>query len=274
VPWRPSPRERPFEYFGGVPHEILYDNQKTVVVRREAGRPIYNPRFLAFATHYRFIPRALPPRRPEWKGKVERPFQYVEGNCLNARRFRDLSHLREHAQWWMTQVSDSHVHQTTGESPIERFDKERNELTPLPVGPYDTAEVGYRVVTEDGFVHWDGTRYSVPYEHILDMVVVRDTGEEICIHGGDLKIVAQHAKTSSGAGPVPKAIEDPRHHPVHKARRDIDLLAQRLIELGEAGEASARAASARATSPRPWRSWPAPRHAASSIRRARTCSSI
>jgi hypothetical protein len=106
------------------------------------------------------------------------------------------------------------------------------------------------------------------------MVVVRDTGEEICIHGGDLKIVAQHAKTSSGAGPVPKAIEDPRHHPVHKARRDIDLLAQRLIELGEAGEASARAASARATSPRPWRSWPAPRHAASSIRRARTCSSI
>ena len=59
-----------FERFGGVPEEILYDGQKAVVLRREAGRPIYNPKFLAFATHYGFRPHALPPRTPTWKAFV------------------------------------------------------------------------------------------------------------------------------------------------------------------------------------------------------------
>jgi hypothetical protein len=39
-------------------------------LRWEARIPIYQPRFLAFSTHYGFRPRVLPPRKPEWKGKV------------------------------------------------------------------------------------------------------------------------------------------------------------------------------------------------------------
>jgi transposase len=39
---------------------------------------VYNPRFLAFAAHYGFRPVACRVRRPQTKGKVERPFGYVE----------------------------------------------------------------------------------------------------------------------------------------------------------------------------------------------------
>src|SRR5690606_34972106 len=42
-----------FEYFGGVPKRLLYDNMKTVAIgRREDGRVHWNERFLDFAHYY------------------------------------------------------------------------------------------------------------------------------------------------------------------------------------------------------------------------------
>jgi transposase len=76
---------RAFEYLGGVAATCLYDNMRVVVSRYEDEQPVYNTRFLAFATHYGYRPVACRPRRPQTKGKVERPFHYVETNLLNAR---------------------------------------------------------------------------------------------------------------------------------------------------------------------------------------------
>jgi transposase len=219
------------ERFGGLPKVILYDNQKAVVLRWEAGRPLYNPRFLAFASHYGFRPQALPPRRPELKGKVERPFQYVEGNCLNARDFRNPTALNEHAETWMNTTSDGHKHDTTGERPIDRFAAEASQLVPLPTCPYDTAEVGYRVVTVEGFVNWEVTPYSVPFAHLLDLVVVRATEHELFIYGRDLTVIACHQRAPRGHR-LP--VIDPAHRPERKARHDIDALIVRMGELGDA----------------------------------------
>jgi transposase len=220
------------ERFGGMPEEVLYDNQATIVHHREAGRPIYQPRFLAFATHYGFRPHALPPRMPEWKGKVERPFQYVEGNCLNAREFRDLAHLNAHAAWWLDHVSDPHVHDTTGERPIDRCEAERDALIPLLSRPFDTAEVGYRVVSDSGFVDWESTPYAVPYEHILDLLVVRATADEVFVYGTDLRVVARHPRMPRG---TEDAVGSDQYHPKKRSGHDFELLLVRVGELGESG---------------------------------------
>lgn len=63
---------RAFSHLGGVATTCLYDNMKVVVSRYSDGEPVYNRRFLAFATHYGFRPVACRPRRPQTKGKVER----------------------------------------------------------------------------------------------------------------------------------------------------------------------------------------------------------
>lgn len=220
-----------FEYMERVPAEILYDNQKTIVLRWEAGRPIYNVRYLAFATHYGFRPRALPPRKPEWKGKIERPFQYVEGNFLNAREFRDLAHLRREARRWMQETSDVHRHDTTNERPIDRFEREKDALIALPRKPYDTARVGYRVLSNEGFVEWDTVKYSFPYEFILELGVVRDTGDEIVIYSSDLKEVARHERVQPGHEPV----INPLHHPRKARRNNSEFLTARLCALGLTG---------------------------------------
>ena len=106
---------------------------KVVVARYEDGEPIYNTRFLAFATHYGFRPVACRPRRPQTKGKVERPFLYIEKNLLSGREFRSLEHLNEVAAWWLKEVADVREHRQTRRRPIDMHAEEVLHLIPLAV---------------------------------------------------------------------------------------------------------------------------------------------
>ena len=56
-----------FGHYKGVPRTCLYDGEKTVILRWEAGQPVFNPAFVAFITHYRCRPVGCPPGRPETK---------------------------------------------------------------------------------------------------------------------------------------------------------------------------------------------------------------
>jgi hypothetical protein len=130
----------------------------------------------------------------------------------------------------MANVSDTHKHDTTGERPIARFAREKDHLQPLPNRPYDTAEVGYRVVTDSGFVTWQGAPYAVPWVHVLDLVVVRATDTEIIVHADDLRVVARHPRQPRGhVEPVGVA----EYHPPRRARHDVDALVAKLGELGD-----------------------------------------
>jgi hypothetical protein len=57
-----------FEFFGGWPATILYDNMKQVRFSRSQ----WNEAFLDFCRHYSFAPTTHRPYRPRTKGKVER----------------------------------------------------------------------------------------------------------------------------------------------------------------------------------------------------------
>jgi len=83
---------RAFEYMGGLAATCLYDNMKVVATGYDGGQPIYNTRFLAFATYYGFQPCACRPYRPQTKGKIERPLSYISQNLLNGRTFTTLQH--------------------------------------------------------------------------------------------------------------------------------------------------------------------------------------
>ena len=86
---------RAFSHLQGAAATCLYDNMKVVVTSYDGEQPIYNTSFLAFATHYGFQPWACRPHRPQTKGKIEKPFQYVAGNLLNGRTFTSLEHLNQ-----------------------------------------------------------------------------------------------------------------------------------------------------------------------------------
>jgi len=221
-----------FQYYGGVPKECLYDNEKTVVLRWECGRPVFNPAFTAFVTHYHCKPIACRQGRAETKGKIEAPFQYVEGNLLNGREFQDLEDLRAIARWWLQEKSDLHIHDTTRHTPLELFSQER--LQPLPPHPYDSSEVALRVCDPDGFIQFETNYYSVPSEHIADILSLKATDQEILIYSPELEIIAQHQRYPAGLG---KRVENPDHFKTKKVRYGLEPVREAFLEFGEMAEA-------------------------------------
>ena len=183
---------RAFEHLGGVAATCLYDNMKVVVSGYDGDEPVYNPRFLAFAAHYGFRPVACRPRRPQTKGKVERPFGYVESSLLGGRTFRSLEHLNETTAWWLAEVADVRVHRQTKARPIDRHAEERPHLIPLPAQPFDAAEVVYRTVDAEGFVVYRQNFYAAPWRLIGQSVAVRVTEDELVIHDRAFVEAARH----------------------------------------------------------------------------------
>ena len=223
-----------FEYFDGVPAHCLYDGEKTILLRWEAGRPVYNPAFVAFITHYHCKPIGCRAGRPQTKGKIEAPFSYVEKNLLNARVFQDLNDLRATARWWLREKSDIHLHDTTGRKPLELFmEQEKSALLPLPLHPYDCSEVALRVCSYDGFLDFETNRYSVPYEYVADIVSFKATEHEIFIYSPELDQIAHHERLPAGMG---KTVENPEHRASKKIRYGLEPVKEAFLALGDAAE--------------------------------------
>jgi len=225
--------QQAFEDLRGVPDECLYDNFKVVVDRIEDGEPIYNVRFLAFATHYGFRPIACRPRRPQTKGKVERPFHYIEVNLLSGREFRTLDHLNEVTGWWLREVAGVRIHRETGRRPVDMHQEEIPHLRPLPQVPYDTAEVTYRTVSEYGRVPFRGNQYTVPWQKTGELAVVRATESTLIVYGRDLHEIARHALLSRAVSG--QVVSDPAHLPRHERHLQQERLAERFAELDDVG---------------------------------------
>jgi transposase len=222
-----------FTHLGGVAATCLYDNFKVVVQGYEDDEPIYNPRFLAFATHYGFRPWACRPHRPQTKGKVERPFHYVETNLLCGRDFRSLEQLNDTTAWWLANVADVRVHGETKERPLDRHARELPHLLPLPAQPYEVALVVYRHVSAEGVLAWQANLYSVPWRLIGRLLAVRITADELIVYGPDLAEVARH-RLLPPHRQGQRSIQ-PAHQPQANERLRRATLEERFAELGPEG---------------------------------------
>src|SRR5690606_22865284 len=122
--------EAAFAHFGGVPRELLFDNARALVEQHDAAtREVrFNGRLHAFARYWGFRPRACAPYRARTKGKDERGVGYVKHNAIAGHTFASWAALEAHLAWWMREIADPRIHGTTGEPPIERFQREAAAL--------------------------------------------------------------------------------------------------------------------------------------------------
>jgi hypothetical protein len=224
---------RAFEHLGGVAATCLYDNMKVVVMGYEDDVPIYNPRFLAFATHYGFRPVACRVRRPQTKGKVERPFSYVETSLFNGRTFSSVNHLNETTDWWLAQVADVRELRAFQKTPLQLHQEELPHLIGLPAQAYDIAPVIYRTVDVEGLITYRQNGYSVPWRYIGCVLPVRVTETEVIIYGPQVEEIARHALLPGTA--TRQRVVHKEHRPSEDARRRQAQLEERFAELGETG---------------------------------------
>jgi len=153
-----------FKYFGGYTKDILYDNLKSVVIKRALREKdsTFNQGFMDFAGYYGFQPILARPYKPNTKGKVENSVNYVRRNFFAGERFRSLSEINRRAREWLMKIN-RRIHATTHEKPFERLSQEN--LMPLAQRAYDITEIVYRKVSLESHVHFRTNRYSVPYQY-------------------------------------------------------------------------------------------------------------
>jgi transposase len=155
---------RSFEWFGGVPEEVLVDNQEAAVLEHaRGGSARFHPRFVDLAGHYGFVPRACRPARAQTKGKDERMVDYIKHHFfVRYRAFDSWAHLNQLAEHWLREEADARYQGTVQEMVAERFAREAPALRPLPATRYDTAYREFQQVSWDAYIDVRGRRYSVP----------------------------------------------------------------------------------------------------------------
>ena len=132
-----------FEFFGGVPREVLYDNMKTVVIARNGygdGVHRFHAGLWDLAKHYGFTPRLCQPYRAKTKGKVERFNRYLRysfhnplvGLLKQGNLKLDVSTANHEVLKWLRDVANARTHGTTGKVPQIMMDIEKASLQPLP----------------------------------------------------------------------------------------------------------------------------------------------
>lgn len=212
---------RAFKYFGGIPKKILYDNLKSVVIRRYVGHIQYNQKFLEFSGYYLFKPFATGIAKPHEKGKVESGVGYVEKNFLAGRTFIDFPDLETQDREWL-EYANLRKHGTTGETPDALFLKEKERLIPLQLYDYDPTVPIQVKAYHDCRLKFDCNYYSVPSKYILLPLIVRADKYQIRIFHRE-NCIAVHRRSYEKN----QKIEDPKHFEellkIKRAARDSKL---------------------------------------------------
>ena len=132
-----------FDYFGGVPEHVLFDNAKSVVIDRDAygeGLHRWNDQMKELAEACGFTPRLCRPYRAKTKGKVERFNSYLKSSfvvplaaTLEATGLTlDVEIANVQVRRWLDAVANARVHATTKAVPAVRLAQERAVMLAAP----------------------------------------------------------------------------------------------------------------------------------------------
>lgn len=142
---------------------VVFDNPRTVVLRHDEGRPVWNPVLAPVAIDYGFTIELCTPRQPQQKGAVENLVGYVKRAFFRARRFTDVAtDLPQQLSEWLVEVNTTRPNRATKEIPAERLAAEQARMKALAVPP---GEYGLRLPVTVGptaMVTLHGIRYAMP----------------------------------------------------------------------------------------------------------------
>lgn len=174
-----------FEFFGGVPYEVWYDNPKTAVTKILSGpHRIEHERLSALRACYLFDSHFCTPSRGNEKGSVENLVGYVRRNALvpHTRSFASMEDLNEHLRGWCERERSRHAADWAIGAAA---------LSSLPAHPFSPSVSRPVVVCKTSMVTIDRVRYSVPVTYVgrtlraesfVNRVEVFDGSSRVALH--------------------------------------------------------------------------------------------
>lgn len=157
--------EDAFEYFGGMTEEIVYDQDKLMIVSENGGDIIYTEEFQAYRQQRGFSVYLCRAADPESKGKIENVVKFIKGNFANNRVFHHIETWNEQFLAWLKRKGNHQVHNTIKKRPIEVYNLEKSHLRevsyPLSFESNHGSSIT-RTVHKDNIIKYQSNRYSVP----------------------------------------------------------------------------------------------------------------
>lgn len=198
---------RAFEFFGGVPRRITFDNESILIAQMlGAHKRKASDGFLQLQSHYLFAEHFCRVRRPNEKGVVEAMVRYARSNFLvPVPQVRSLEELNDQLR---VRCEEDLSRRLRGKafSKGELLEEDRAAFLPLPASPFDACRKRSTTSNSLSLVHFEGNDYSVPVAHAHHPVVVKGYVDRVEISCKDVHL-ASHVRLWSK--------EEVRFEPVH-----------------------------------------------------------
>jgi transposase len=192
-----------FEWFSGVPQNIILDNTKSAIIQSTIDNDMVRRSYQELAEHYGFVISPCLPRSPEHKGGIEGDVKYIKNNFLPYFKARQkdknieipaLCDLVEALDRWGREIADTHIIHGLGRSPLEIFKSEEEKtLRIMPKDRWELTSWSQGTVRKDWRVLYDSAYYSVPFSLIGKTVQVCATTSFVRIFF-DHKEIAFHER--------------------------------------------------------------------------------
>jgi transposase len=185
---------RAFEFFGGVPRRISYDNSAIAVIEVLKGRERKLTReFLRLQSHYLFQEHFCLVRRANEKGHVERLIGFARRNFLvPVPQVESLAALNQQ----LREQCLADLDQRTRGKPAPKSELLREDqaaFLPLPKQLFEARRVTDRTADSQSLVRFDDNEYSVPVQYAHRKLLVVATVEEVRLVYED-RLVAKHVR--------------------------------------------------------------------------------
>jgi transposase len=228
-----------FLHAGGVPLRVVFDNPKTVVVKHEDGRPVWNATLGAVAIDYGFTIELCTPRQPQQKGAVENLVGFVKRSFFRARVFQDLTtDLPRQLAAWLVEVNTVRPSRATREIPATRLVVEQRRMKPLAVPPAEYGLTFPVTVGPTAMVTHGGIRYAMAAAAcgIPATLWLYPDRVRIVTAGGRHEALHPRFPAVGSVSYLPGQRAAQLAHVFGKRKR-LYFMRERLLELGPVGEA-------------------------------------
>jgi transposase len=187
-----------FDYFGGVPKIILYDNTKIAISKiLKAGKREKTQGFLRLKSHYLFESNFANPASGNEKGGVENMVGYIRRNFMvPIPTFDTIDAFNDYLSQCCTGAQKA-VKRGHDKSVKDRLKEEA--FLPLTYTPYEAFRFQSGVISSEGLVRFDNNDYSVPVHLGPQKVFIKGYAMNVAIIYKD-KIVAKHQRLYGKAG--------------------------------------------------------------------------
>lgn len=187
-----------FEYFQGVPRQIIFDNARVAVKEGFGKLAVIQEGYNRLSSHYGFQAVFCNPASGNEKGLVENLVGYIRRNvCVPIPSVADMDELNAMLLSKCQDYAERHRISGRTESVGKMFLTEKQELLPLPGSCFEAADIIPSVIVgKYSTVRYETNSYSVPTDYVGKTVTVKAGPEKIRILREN-NVVAEHTRCYS-----------------------------------------------------------------------------